>query len=219
MMFSSEPRGFVALPGGERGAEFVELPLASGAQSPAAAPASAPAPSPEERVAEAFERGREQGAAQAQAALASSVGAALARMEQAFAQSREADHKALAALGRGSLDVAAAIAERLLGALAAAEIARLVPCLEEALAALPPAAARTLALAPADLATLREAGADAVTAFAERNALALRADATLARGEVQLEAGAASLELRWQSIVERVRAAAESCACELEAAS
>ncbi len=223
-MFSSEPRLFVALAGEAGGAEFVELPLACGAarSQPSARVSSADvlaAPSAEQRIAEAFEQGRVQGAAQARAELAAEVGATLAQIEQALASSRDADNEALAALGRGSLDVAAAIAERVLGAVAASEIARLAPCLEEALRALPPAAVRSLALAPDDLTTLRDGGAEALADFAQRNSLALRADATLARGEVSLEAGAASLELRWQSIVARIRAAAESSACELEAAS
>ena len=219
-MFSSEPRLFVALAEGARGAEFVELPLACAANALSAARAGAPAaPSAEQRLAEAFEQGRVLGATQQRAEFAAEAGATLARIEQALAGARDADREALAALGRGSLDLAAAIAERVLGALASSEIARLAPCLEEALRALPPAAERSLALAPDDLAALRTGGAEALAAFAERNALALRADATLARGELYLESGAASLELRWRSIVERIRAAAEHSACELEAAS
>lgn len=223
-MFSSEPRVFVALAEEARGAEFAPLPLACGAASAPAAgrgsSAGAPAAqSVEQRIADAFEQGRTLGATRQRAEFAAEAGATLARIERALADARDADLEALAALGRGSLDVAAAIAERVLGALAASEIARLAPCLEEALSALPPAAARSLALAPEDLASLRAGGAEALAGFAERNALSLRADATLARGELLLESGAASLELRWQSIVERIRAAVEHSACELEAAS
>jgi flagellar biosynthesis/type III secretory pathway protein FliH len=223
-MFSSEPRVFVALAGAASSAEFAPLPLACGSASAPAAARGSSAGSPaatsvEQRIAEAFEQGRMLGATQQRAEFAAEAGATLARIEQALADARDADLAALAELGRGSLDVAAAIAERVLGALASSEIARLAPCLEEALRALPPAAARSLALAPEDLASLRAGGAEALAGFAERNALALRADATLARGELLLESGAASLELRWQSIVERIRAAAEHSACELEAAS
>ena len=115
-MFSSEPRLFVALAGEAGGAEFVELPLACGAarSQPSARVSSADvlaAPSAAQRFAEAFEQGRAQGAAEARAAFAADAGATLARIEQALASARDADNEALAALGRGSLDVAAAAPE------------------------------------------------------------------------------------------------------------
>jgi flagellar biosynthesis/type III secretory pathway protein FliH len=208
---SRAPRGFVDVPAAPVRA-FVELPL----QLTRAAEHAARAGSPGQRddaalLAQAAERGRAEGFAEAEARHAAHGDAALRALADGARALAAREERALAEWPRRALALAAEIAERVLRRSLAEDLARLTPCLDEALATLAPRGPVALALSPAALAALRAGSAAALAAWAEAAGVALQADASLAPSEATLAAGPARVELRWNAVVEQLRSTLEEC--------
>jgi flagellar biosynthesis/type III secretory pathway protein FliH len=186
---------------------FVELPLASAGAPPAGCEAARA--EREAQLAEAFARGRAEGLAEAEARHAQQLGTALRALAEGARALASREQSALAGWAPRALALAGELAERLLRRSLAEDLARLTPCLEEALAvsALGEGVALALALAPGDLAALRAGHATELAKWAETAGLTLQSDASLARGEAALAAGAARVELRWNEVVARLRSA------------
>lgn len=171
----------------------------------------------EQGLVDAYERGRAEGAREAEARHAVEVRAALDALAVGVAAASTRAEGALSLLAGRALALAAEIAERILKRSVADDLAALVPCVEEALAALAPDAPVTLALAPDDLARLHAGEASALAQLAERMGIALRPEPRLARGEAELASGPACVELRWNTLVARLRAALEAQSPAVEA--
>jgi len=180
-------------------------PFAPARVAPAAAAPRAAEPDPGQQIAEAFASGFEQGRARAAEEQAEVVRGALCALEEAARELRARDARAQAALAPAALELAVAVAERILRREIDRDLGSLAPCLEEALAALRPTAATCLALAPADLAAVEAGAADAVAKLAETWNARLVADPALAPGEARVESGGAQVELVWDRVVERFR--------------
>jgi flagellar biosynthesis/type III secretory pathway protein FliH len=184
---------------------FVELPLASAGAPPAGCEAARA--EREAQLAEAFARGRAEGLAEAEARHAQQLGTALRALAEGARALASREQSALAGWAPRALALAGELAERLLRRSLAEDLARLTPCLEEALAVSALGEGVALALAPGDLAALRAGHATELAKWAETAGLTLQSDASLARGEAALAAGAARVELRWNEVVARLRSA------------
>jgi flagellar biosynthesis/type III secretory pathway protein FliH len=201
---------FVGEPAG-RPRAFIELPLGlSQAGEPARESAhDAARREIAERVAEAYARGRAEGAAEAAVRHAEETCTALAALGESVRGIAAREERAIAEWAPRSIALAGEIAERVLRASLAEDIARIVPCVDEALATLASQQPVALALAPSALATLRAGNAETLAAWADASGVALQSDPSLAHGEAALVAGSARVELRWRAVVERLRVALE----------
>jgi flagellar biosynthesis/type III secretory pathway protein FliH len=182
---------------------FVELPLAFAGAPPAAGEGARA--EREAQLAEAFARGRAEGLAEAEARHAQQLGTALRALAEGARALAAREQSALAGWASRALALAGELAERLLRRSLAEDLARLTPCLKEALAVSELGEGVALALAPGDLAALRAGHATELAKWAETAGLTLQSDASLARGEAALAAGAARVELRWNEVVARLR--------------
>ncbi len=186
---------------------FVELPLRLDREAEPAHEVAAR--ETEARVEEAYVRGRAEGAAEAAARSAAETGAALAALADAVRALAAREERAIAEWAPRAVALAAEIAERVLRASLAEDLARIVPCVDEALATLASTEPVVLSLAPGALAALRAGNAETLAAWADAAGVALQSDPSLAPDEAALAAGSARVELRWNAVVERLRIALE----------
>jgi flagellar assembly protein FliH len=198
---------------------FVSKPLAdleaarfTSADAPAPAAASAPASQPDLEALRnaAFEEGREAGRAELpwqEARQLETAIVALESAERAFAAERR-DY--LRAQRRALVELAIAIAERILMRELRADPAALVALVERAIDALPEASRDegvALHLAPSDHDALAHGEGDAVARLAQGGAVRIVSDPDLAPGDARVRAGATTLDARRAVLLERVREA------------
>lgn len=190
---------------------FVELPLRLAREAAPERESAQEAAARElaKQIAEAHARGRAEGAAEAEARHAEGTRAALAALGDAVSALAAREERAIAEWAPRAIALAAEIAERVLRASLAEDLARIVPCVDEALATLASPEPVALALAPSALAALRAGSAETLAAWADAAGVALQSDPSLAAGEAALVAGSARVELRWNAVVERLRIALE----------
>ncbi len=177
------------------------------ASSGEVAPAEPAAPNLEEALREAYERGR----AEARAELPVAEAAALARAAEAL----ERGARALGVLRRDLLrahrhavvELAFAIAERVLGRAVRADAEGLADRVAEALEILPEGQPETLRLSPADVETLRAGEAGRLARLAEEHRLEIVADPRLEPGDARIFAGRSEVDARLGEILDRLRAA------------
>jgi len=207
---------------------FVSKPLAgleAAGFTSADASASASPPEPEsqpdlESVRHAaFEEGREAGRAELpwqEARQLETAIVALESAERAFAAERRDYLRAQ----RGALvDLAIAIAERILMRELSTDPAALVALVERAIDSLPQASRDggvALHLSPSDHGVLAQGEGDALARLAQDGTVQIVSDAGLAPGDVRVQAGATTLDARRSVLLERVR---EALAPALDAAS
>ena len=193
----------VALP--QDGAEGFRAADASVHVSP-----SDPEPDAEAERRAAFEAGREAGRAELPWQEARELEEAIVALESARAAFAAERRDYLRAQRRSLVELAIAIAEQILVRELHADPTALVAVVEAALDALPPECREdeiVIPLSPADHAALARGEGDALTRLAGDGAARLVADASLAPGDVRLEAGAATLDARRAVLLERVREA------------
>jgi flagellar assembly protein FliH len=172
--------------------------------------------------AEGLEAGREQGAAAARAELpfaeAETLRTAAGALEEAA--------RSVAALRRGYLaenrrllvELAVAVAERVLARRIEADPDALLGVVERALAELGDAPELRLKLSERDRQAVEAGRALELAAFAERHGVAVEADPALAPGDVRILAGRTQVDARIGVVLRRIREELVACADAPEAA-
>ncbi len=214
MRSSSETQRFVSGPEDATASPpFVADPLHPGdarfesAGGGAPAPAPAPAgPDLEAMRREAFEAGREAGRAERPPGEAEARAAATRLLEAAARELAESRVEYLRAQRGALVELAVAIAERILDREVSTDPAALVASVEAALDAVPDEEPAVVHLAPADHASLC-AGEGEAPAVLARHGVEVAADAALAPGDVRVRAGAARVDARRERLLERIREA------------
>ncbi len=161
---------------------------------------------PDELLRESYERGREAGRAELpwqEAEALQSVQLALERAVRALEDERSAT---LRAQRETVIELALAVARRILEREVAARLDDIEPLLERALPLLAQAGPVVLYLAPGDLETLRAGGAPALERLAGRALAGIEADEELRPGDARLSAGSAGVDARIETILEQFRA-------------
>jgi flagellar assembly protein FliH len=197
------PREFVANPlprpaPGFRGSR-------SEKQSPEATSAEAAAPEPEELLRQTYERGREAGRAELPWREAEALQSARAALEKAARALGDERRETLRAQRETVIELALAVAGRILEREVAARLDALEPLLERALTLLADKAPLVLYLAPRDLETLRAGGAPAIEALADGVLEKIDADPELLPGNARLAAGSAGVDASIHTILAQFR--------------
>ncbi len=194
---------------------FVPSPLSPAEAVPDfvdAEPPSSPDPEPDAEAVRraAFEEGRQAGRAELPWQEARQLETAIVALESALAAFAAERSDYLRAQRTALVELALEIAERVLVRELEADPSALVGLVEGALDALPPESREgdlAIRLSPADHAVLAAGEGDALTRLSGAGAVQLVADASLAPGDVRVEAGAATLDARRTVLLDRVREA------------
>lgn len=185
--------------GGFRGAREV-------ASSASAEVPEEPYRDPEELLRDAYERGREAGRAELPWQEAEELQSARTALEQAVRALDDERRADLRAQREMVIELALAVARRILEREVAARLDDLEPLLERALPLLAQAGPVVLFLAPGDLETLRSGGAPAIEKLAGRALEGVVADEELRPGDARLSAGNAGVDARVRTLLAQFRA-------------
>ncbi len=168
-------------------------------------PEEPPAPTPEELVAEAFEKGREAGRAELPWQEADALQKATEALEEAARSIDSLRRNYLLEERRQAVEVAIAIAERILGRAIEADLDALTPVIERALQGLPESGKIDLRMSTADCDTLARGDATQLAALLESHAVTLQPDATLSSGDARVLVGRTHVDVRREELLRRVR--------------
>jgi flagellar assembly protein FliH len=160
----------------------------------------------DELLRESYELGREAGRAELPWREAEALRSAQAALEQAVRALEDERFATLRAQRETVIELALAVARRILEREVAARLDDIEPVLERALPLLAEAGPVVLHLAPGDLETLRAGGAPALERLAGRALAGIEADEDLRPGDARLSAGSSSVDARIDTILERFRA-------------
>ena len=161
--------------------------------------------SPEERERAAFEEGRAAGRAELPWAEAEALASAIDAVEQAARALASLRSSYLDLHRRALVDLALAVAERVLGREIEADGDALAGVIAQALEAAGEERPLRLRLAPGDHETLSAGHAPRLAALLEESGVAVDADPELAPGGLRLEAGRTEVDARIGEILKRVK--------------
>ena len=165
-----------------------------------------PHPDPDELLRESYERGREAGRGELPWQEAEQLESARLALEQAVRALDDERRADLRAQREMVIELALAVARRILEREVAARLDDLEPLLERAIPLLAQAGPIVLFLAPGDLETLRSGGAPAIEELAGRALEGVVADEELRPGDARLSAGNAGVDARVHTILAQFRA-------------
>jgi flagellar assembly protein FliH len=204
--FRSEPlppREFVADPLPRPASEFHGS--RPGQERPELGAAENPHPDPEQLLREAYERGREAGRGELPWQEAEALESAQAALTRAARTLDDERRGTLQAQRETVIELALAVARRILEREVSAGLDGLEPLLERALALLGKSGPVVLYLAPADLETLRAGGAPALEQLGEKVLAGIEADPELRPGDARLSAGSAGVDASVDTILAHFR--------------
>ena len=204
--FRSEPlppREFVADPLPRPASQFRGTRV--GQEMPQPENAEKPLADPEELLRQTYERGREAGRAELPWQEAEALQSAQAALSRAASALEDERRGSLRAQRETVIELALAVAQRILEHEVSARLDDLEPLLERALALLARRGPVVLHLAPGDLETLRAGGAPELEQLAGDAVERIEADPGLRPGDARLSAGSAGVDASIEMILSQFR--------------
>jgi flagellar assembly protein FliH len=173
---------------------------------PGPEPASAgEPPQADDALAREYARGRDEARVELEAEAATRIGSAVTALEAAAEELARITAEERAALRAAVIELALALAGRLVTRELRGDCEALAPLVGDALALLPRSEGLRLALSPADAGRVQEGHAPALERLRSEWRAELVADAAVAAGEARVQGGAASVDVRVEAILERFR--------------